>query len=572
MKKTVSLLLALAMVFSLVLTGCGSSTQSGSSAATSGDTSAASSEATGSTSGETDAEEPAAEINDTLVLGLISSWGNLAPFTNGDYYSSLVISLLYDKLVYVNSDGSVSPRGADSWSISDDGLTATFQLNQNATFHDGTPITAEDYVFSLQLLSKDGVGSFFTDQSLLAVIDGTDEAGVETSENSIAVAADGDYTLTITFKAATDLDSFLKSSSYFLSVLPKHLLEGEDVANIESWDYWSAPVGSGPASFVSLSADGTELTLARYDGYYQGDANWNTLIIKQTDSTALSSALLTGEVDVVYTPVGNDEAIAMQNMTGAENLTFTLTDNLVYTYVMAINNSIITDARVRQAINYAIDRDTIASFLTGDYFSTIGEPMQLYITEDNASYPDGITSQYDVEKATELLNEAKADGFDGKFVLAAPNAGQRAEMAVLIGQYLEAAGFEVELVTIDAATMMSDLKSGVDGTYDAGLVVYGITSDPMARNDIYTTASVTVLALTDTTYEDYQAKISAAEGDEKQALIDEYFSYLDEQQAAVWLAGKRQCYVFSSRLNDITDSLVEISRRNIDVWNWVLSE
>ena len=144
-------------------------------------------------------------------------------------------------------------------------------------------------------------------------------------------------------------------------------------------------------------------------------------------------------------------------------------------------------------------------------------------------------------------------------------------MALVVGQLLQNVGFEVELVTIDAATMMADLRAAQDGIYDGGIIVYGIASDPLVRNDIYTTASVTVLALKDQTYEDYQAKIAAATGDDRAALIDEYLHYISDQEAAIWLAAKRQCYVFNNRLGDITDSLLGIANRNIDVWNWVLS-
>ena len=259
-------------------------------------------------------------------------------------------------------------------------------------------------------------------------------------------------------------------------------------------------------------------------------------------------------------------------MPGSENLTFTLTENLVYVYTIAINNTIVADERIRQAVSYAIDRDVIAAFLTGDYVSPIGEPMQLYLTQDNPSYPEGLTPKFDTAKAEELLDAAKADGYDGKFVLAAPVAGQRADMALVIGQLLTNVGFDVELVTIDAATMMADLRSGAEGTYDGGIIVYGISADPLVRNDIYTTASMTVLSLTDTAYEGYQAKIAAASGEERSALIDTYLRYVSDQEAAVWLAAKRQCYVFNSRLGDVTDSLLSIPNRNIDVWNWVLNK
>ena len=140
---------------------------------------------------------------------------------------------------------------------------------------------------------------------------------------------------------------------------------------------------------------------------------------------------------------------------------------------------------------------------------------------------------------------------------------------MLIGEDLTAAGFEVELVTIDAATMMSDLKSGADGQYDGGIIIYGITPDPMCRNDILSANSRTVLSLTDETYEQKQAAINAElDADARKALIEDYYAYLNEQMPAVWLCGKKQYYVYSSRLGNVTDDLIEIARRNVPVWLW----
>ena len=562
MKRILSLLLLAAMLLGLAACGASQPADTGTPA----DTSTTDTANTGDTSTDgtgTAPETPAADVA-PIVWGMSTLWNSLQPFNNTNYYNSIIISMLYDQLVYVEVDGTISPRGAKSWSQSEDGRTITFQLDENATFHDGTKVTAADWVWSLQLLSKAGVG--FADQSLLAVIDGTDDAGVELSENSLAVQADGDYTLSITFKQAANMESFLMSSSYFMVVLPSHLLKDIPADAVATDAFWTAPVGSGPCKFVSQSADGTELTLARYEGYHLGNANWNTMIFRQVDAGSLSSAMLTGEIDIAYAPIPNDEALSMD---GAAGITLNMRDEATQTYVIALNNQVVTDVRVREAINKAIDKTRLCTLLTGSAPVALADPMELYIPASNPYYPTDLAAAYDVEGAKALLEEAKADGYDGKFVLAAPAAGQRADLAVLIGEDLTAAGFEVELVTIDAATMMSDLKSGADGQYDGGIIIYGITPDPMCRNDILSASSRTVLSLTDETYEQKQAAINAElDADARKTLIEDYYAYLNEQMPAVWLCGKKQYYVYSSRLGNVTDDLIEIARRNVPVWLW----
>lgn len=544
MKRKISFLLVLVMMLGILLAGCANETPAEESAAPAADAAAAS--------------------DGTIVWGMSTLWSGLLPFNNTNYYNSIVISMLYDQLVYIDVEGNIEPRAADSWAMSEDGKTITFKLNQNAKFHDGTAVTAADWVWSLQLLTKEGVG--FSDQSLMSVFEGTDEAGVETSENSLAAVAVDDYTLELTFKQVTNMESFLMSNSYFMVVLPSALLKDIPVAEMLTNEFWSAPVGSGPAKFVSQTADATELTLARNEAYHMGDANWNTMIFKQTDAASASSAMLTGEIDIAYSPIANDEALAMN---GSEGITMDMRDEATQVYVIAINNTIVNDPRIRQAVNYAINKDNICTLLTGESEVSLATPMELYITEANKYYPEDIKYNYDVDKAKALLAEAKADGYDGKFVLAAPAAGQRGEIGVLVGQDLEAAGFEVEIVTIDASTMMADLKAGEEGIYDGGLIIYGITPDPMSRNDIISASDRTVLSLVDTAYDTMKDLIASELDEEVRAqLINEFYDYLYQQQPAIWLAGKKQNYVYSSELGIITDDLIEIARRNVPVWNW----
>lgn len=500
----------------------------------------------------------------TIVWGMTSAWADLTPFSNsaGGYYQGIIADKLYDRLVYVGNDGTLVPRAAESWEMSADGLSLTFHLNSNSLFHDGTPVTAADWVWTMQMLSDPECG--FVDQSLISMIEGTDNAGVELSENSIGIEATDDYTLVFHFKNVVNETSFLISDSYVFRVLPKHLLEDIPMSEIATCDFWNAPIGSGPCKFVSQIA-GSELVLERFTDYYLGDAQWSKMVFRVMANSALATALMTGEIDIPYVSLSTEEALELE---GTDGLYVGKTASATALWMICLDNAKLTDVRVRQAINYAIDKEIIGTQL----LLGMGEPMESFLPFGNEYVPDTIAYGQDKEKAAELLAAAVADGYDPTFVLATP-AGTRERMAALIEQDLESVGFTVEVQVLEAATMFAELRKGVDSAYDAGIVGYGISPDPMFMNPLLDYTKVSFLNTSDPTFLDYQQKIAAEQDvDARLQLIYEYQEYIYSQQPAIWLIASYSYQVYTSRLGDVSSSLLDISFRNSDVWNWKVTK
>ena len=126
--------------------------------------------------------------NDVITYGMTQAWDTINPYgsSSGSMYQNLVCDKLYDRLAFIEEAGTgVSPRGAKSWESADDGMAAVFHLDENAKWHDGQPVTANDWVYTAQLITNPkfdyGLRSEFNTWA------GTDETGLEESEKSVKV-------------------------------------------------------------------------------------------------------------------------------------------------------------------------------------------------------------------------------------------------------------------------------------------------------------------------------------------------------------------------------------------------
>ena len=156
-----------------------------------------------------------------------------------------ILSQIYDTLMYMNPDGShdPEPRIAESYEISDDGLDYTFHLRNDVTFHNGTPLTAKDVKFSLELCKdSEYQGSMVT---------GLDS--VETPD---------DYTVVCHLSNPY--------SPFMLGVCQVNIAS-KDYYDSSADDFANNPVGSGPYKYTGRSK-GSNVTLEAYDGYYRGEA------------------------------------------------------------------------------------------------------------------------------------------------------------------------------------------------------------------------------------------------------------------------------------------------------------
>lgn len=561
LKKFVAIMTA-AVTMSTMLAGCGSSQQT--TADTKTTTTAQTEQAGTATTIET-TENAEYDDDATIVWGLTSQWADMTPFDNGagGYYSGIFNTLIYDKLVYCKMDGSIEPRAAESWDVSEDKKVFTFHLNAGSKFHDGEPAKASDWVFAAKLLANADCG-FADHSSAMSIIAGTDDTGELISEEEFGFKALDDTTLEITLKNPMNESTFLTSYSFYYTCLPEHILGSVDPAGLASNEFFTAPIGSGPCKFESLVA-GSELVLDRFTDYPIGDAHYSKMVFKMMSTTALATALMSGEIDIPYVSVTTDEALQLES---SENVNVVKTEKADVMQFMAINNQRIPDVRVRQAINYAIDKEMIGTQLQ----QGLGTPIETFFTFDNEYVPDTIKYEYNLDKAKELLDAAKADGYDGKFILATPS-GARERVCALMEQSLESIGFDVEVQVMEATTMFADLRKGAAGTYDAGVIGMGISPDACYFDAQLDFRGANYASVSDEKYVEYQKQFVAAQTDEEaKAIMAEYLEYVHEQCPYVFLTGTTGYRTFSTRVGDITDDYGAISLRDMGVWNWKVSK
>jgi peptide/nickel transport system substrate-binding protein len=336
-------------------------------------------------------EEETPKYGGTFILGLKADPLSLNPLIG---YDSWAPSGVYNSLVNINFSLLPEPELARSWETSADGLTVTFHLVQNATWHDGYPFTSADVKFSILNISYvyHAVGS-----TVFKVID-----TIETPDN---------YTVKITTKYP-----FPPLIMYFGemagNILPKHLYENTDILNNP---YNNAPIGTGPFKFKEW-IHGDHLTYEKNENYWLPDRPYLDKVLFRIipDPTARMLALEKGEIHALQ---WNDQIdySEWQRVTSEPDITGydQLSDvwGGVYTLFFNYRKPLLTDVRVRQAIMYAIDReDLVNRFIYG-----IGKIGSSNIPSYHWAYNPNVTKyEYNATKANEILNSAGyARGGDG---------------------------------------------------------------------------------------------------------------------------------------------------------------
>lgn len=298
---------------------------------------------------------------------------------------------VYDTLVMFDSSLQIVPGLAESWETSEDGLTWTFKLRDGVTFHDGTPLTASDVVFSLNRI--------------------TDPA--------IASPRAGDFAVVESVEAPDDSTVVITLSEPFSPLLSKlaqslNVIVSEEVATANGNDLNSAVIGTGPFRFVEYVPQ-TRLVLEKNEDFWGTDASGNPLpyldgitFTFYPEPTARTTAIQTGNADFVeYVPAPDVDILRADpevEVVGG------LSANFRSIYLNATRPPF-DNKLVRQALAYAIDEQEVvdvALFGTGGVAATgTTVPVGQFYALASSPY-----TGRDVEKAKELLAEAGyPDGF-----------------------------------------------------------------------------------------------------------------------------------------------------------------
>ena len=458
-KRNRILSLLLAGVMALGLTACGASNAG------------AAADETGSAavSTESASTDTAASGEKIINVGVTNTIGSINPLLlNGGEINKYATGLMFLPLMELDADLNFEGMLADSITT-EDNKNFIVHIDDAATWSDGTPVTADDVVYTALRLASPVIGNT---AMMYYVFEGVGDDGfVEEGAESIdGIQKVDDKTVQFTTKEEMPITTFENSYARYLLTLPKHVIEQYSEEELSTADWFNHPdVVSGPFIVTDFDVDHYISYEANKD-YWKGAPKIDKLNIKIVDGSQLYAGLQSGEIDITQQTMSD---IPQEDYESVEAL-----DNVDVVYGSPVTNQSVfiqtknvPDVKVRQAMLYAIDRQQILEELLNGH----GEIVDGFLSSASPFYDDSLTPvSYDPEKAKALLEEAGWDG--SQTIRFYVNSGDSTfvNAASIIAAEWAAVGIKAEIQTVDFATLMS-----VAGTEDYDVLAVQYTYAPV---------------------------------------------------------------------------------------------
>jgi peptide/nickel transport system substrate-binding protein len=380
---------------------------------------------------------PPPTAGETLRVGFGIQPDQLEPSQVTNAAVASLLEHVVETLVTVDESGAVVPHLAESWEISADGRQYTFNLPTGVTFQDGTALNAEAVVWNFERMEQ-----------IVAVVD-CPVVAVELAALQSVQATDDD---SVQINLSEPLPNFLGSLSWIawgiLSPLSVNLPDNE-LINIQH------PVGTGPYLFEALTE--SQMRLKRFDGYRGQQPYYSQLTVEFIgDAQSRGQRLLDGDLDVALFPTSSQ--IGSFNRNADYEVQMSTSARTIF---VALNNQKppFDDVRVRQAVNYAIDKSTIVTSVLQGAATVSDAPVAPSVLGYCPSEPYG----YDPAKATALLEEAAVpDGTSLALLTPQGRYFEDEQVANKIAQYLRAVGFEVTVTPVSWPAFMATFYGAPD--------------------------------------------------------------------------------------------------------------
>ncbi len=342
-------------------------------------------------------------------------------------------------------------------------IDMTWKLRQGVKWHDGVEFTADDVCFTWQWLISDGATMVYN------------QGDYKHISNCEIVDP---YTVVFTWDVP-----FAPYATLFDALLPKHILEGKDIATYDAYN--SSPTGTGPFKFVEWKA-GQYIRLVKNDDYWRGsDYPKVDEIIYYfiPDPNTRLNGIKAGEYD--FAELGPDMAPQAQGIAGykTEVVERNIWVHFGFSTKSEVGAKLFSDKAVRQALFYAIDREGIVNDLMEGTVTLANTPLTPSSPYHNA---DVTVYNYNVEKAAQMLDEAgwkvgsdgirEKDGTRFSFTILA-NSGrpERVKIAEVLQAYYKQVGVEVNIKTVEAKAY---IEQWVSGDWDASIGGWILPADP----------------------------------------------------------------------------------------------
>ncbi|MGE7839808.1 ABC transporter substrate-binding protein [Lysinibacillus sp. NPDC093712] len=402
-----------------------------------------------------------------INIGVTYPASNINPLQPNGLVSTYVSNLLFLPLVDLDSKLNYQPMLADAITT-EDNQTFTINLNKEAKWTDGTDITTDDVVYTLELMANPVVASNYA--YMFAIIDGLDDSGYlpQGSTSISGVTKVDEDTVQIKTKKPTTLSIFQDTVGRYLLTLPKAQLEAIAVEELNASDFMQNPtVTSGP--FIISKMDRAHFVeMVPNKDYFKGASTLDQLNFKVLQGNQIAAQLKSGEIDMNIPSAGVIPVSDYANVQGLDTLNTAYGEPLATQY-MYINENVVPDVKQRQAISYAMNRQLIIDNL----LKGAGEVTDGFFPSNSPYLNDAIKPvKYDLEKAKQLLAESRWDS-SKKLKLAVLSGDATLEQAAnIIVENLREAGITAEIQMMDFGTIIDEI---VSQKYDLAILTVSIT-------------------------------------------------------------------------------------------------
>lgn len=390
----------------------------------------------------------------------VGEFATLNPFLSSGIGRGTVTAAIYQPLVFMDPDNEIRGGAAESWEISDDGLTVTFNLRQDLVWSDGEPFTSEDVLWTMSKMLTPELSQW---SSRIGGVLGQGESDIPEG-----LSAPDDYTFVVQLDGPNPpWLSILAAQGFVISMLPEHILGDMTDEELATTEYFNEePVTLGPYKFVRWERDQfVEL---------EADPNWPTppafkkvtMSLLQTD--VATAQLETGDLHLTAQVAPLDVArlealdnVDIQTVTGVwpEVLQF------------FVDSPELQDPRVRQAMAFALDLEGLCAEVLAGYCQVTRDQVRLLAPD--WAIPDDVPIQYEYnpDRARELLDEA---GWDPTTRLTMINIGGedrvRSTESVIIQANFADVGIGLDILSTDVGTLL-DIGGNADRRGEADMFI-----------------------------------------------------------------------------------------------------
>jgi len=397
----------------------------------------------------------------TFVESSIGDARRLNPVIANDAASGTINDLIFNGLVKYDKDIKLIGDLAERWEVTNNGKTITFYLRKGVTWHDDAPFTAEDCLFTYKKFIDPNVATPYSSSYM-------DVKKAEVVSK---------YVFRVTYK-----EPFSPAlESWAAGIIPRHLLDGKDI-NTDAFN--RHPIGTGPYKFKEWIA-GQKIVLEANDAYFEGRPGIDQFIFRVIpDSSTMFQELLSGGVDMMgLNPLQYLRKSETRRI--KENYRKFRYPANAFTYMgYNLTNHLFADVRVRQALSYAINRQSIIDGIV----LGIGRPCTGPYAHVSWAYnPDAKSYPYDPEQARRMLTEAgwknrNSDGIlekDGRpfrfTVMTNQGNTERIRTCEIIQQNLKDVGIELTIRVMEWQAFLEQIDKR---SFDAMILGWSMSRDP----------------------------------------------------------------------------------------------